>query len=846
MADASPAAEGVQKSTLTVTVDGRTFEAEPGELLIAAAERNGTYVPRFCWHPRMREVGMCRMCLVEVEGPRGPALQPACMLPVAEGMVVTTKSPTVKKAQDGVLEFLLINHPLDCPVCDKGGECPLQDQTLTFGPGETRFVEEKRHFEKPIAISDLVYLDRERCILCDRCTRFASEVAGDPLIHFVSRGNATEVNTFPDDPFSSYFSGNVVQICPVGALTASPYRFTARPWDLDQVESTCTTCAVGCRVVIQSSGDRITRYQGVDSDPVNWGWLCDKGRFDFESAASADRFTHPMVRDAKGAAAGQAGWHDAVAKAATSLRNADPTRIGVLGGSRLTNESAYAWAKLAKGVLRTDNVDAQMGDGLSAEEWLGLPAAVIDDLATASAVLVLAPDLKEQLPVLFLRLRDAAVHRGVPVFEIGAKRAGVSKFAAHTLSARPGECAVAVRALLGVAGGTPVGDHNVAGTPAEAMNAAGAALAEALGKGNGKLVVIFGRENLAESSASLSEAVGYLAARADTTFLPAFRRGNLRGALDLGLAPGVLPGRVSLANGRAWFDQAWGGSPASRGHDAAGILEAAAAGELDVLVLLGADPVADFPDAALAARALANTPMVIAAETLPNASTPYVDVLLPAAGYGEVSGTTTNLEGRITSLAAKISSPGTARADWMIAVELAAHLGADLGFESLDEITAEIGRVAPSHFGIAAGSIPADGVVIPLHAKSDDPSLPSLLRYTPPSTAAPVPPPDSYSLRLVVSHVLYDEGTIVQACPSLAKLSRPAALRLHPGEIERHALRSGGPVKVVNQSGATRTLALLADESVYRGTAFLAVGADAMALIERGEAVTKIRLESAE
>ena len=318
MSGEAAGAEAPKKTTLTVTVDGRAFEANPGELLIAAAEREGTYIPRFCWHPRMREVGMCRMCLIEVDGPRGPALLPACMLPVTEGMIVHTKSDTVKKAQDGVLEFLLINHPLDCPVCDKGGECPLQDQTLTFGPGETRFVEEKRHYEKPIAISDLVYLDRERCILCDRCTRFAKEVAGDPLIHFVNRGNTTEVNTFPDDPFSSYFSGNVVQICPVGALTAQPYRFKARPWDLEQVESTCTTCAVGCRVVVQSTRDELVRYQGVDSDPVNWGWLCDKGRFGYEATNAADRVRVPMVR--QGDELAEASWSAALAQAAKLMK----------------------------------------------------------------------------------------------------------------------------------------------------------------------------------------------------------------------------------------------------------------------------------------------------------------------------------------------------------------------------------------------------------------------------------------------------------------------------------------------------------------------------------------------
>src|SRR5580704_11504631 len=360
-------------ASVTFTIDGREVTAPAGQFLIAAAEDAGVFIPRFCYHPRLKPVGMCRMCLVEVSGPRGPTLQPACFIPVAEGMVVDTASEKVKKAQDGVLEFLLANHPLDCPICDKGGECP--------------FVEEKRHFEKPIAISDLVLLDRERCIQCARCTRFAAEVAGEAQIDFAGRGEGVEVAPFPTEPFSSYFSGNTVQICPVGALTATPYRFTARPWDLDQVESTCTACSVGCRVAVQSSSNRLTRLLGIDSDPVNHGWLCDKGRFAFESvngdevdagslpveladeavdvapataaqvvglgvsrgqflgeASETGRFEHgrliePQIR--KNGELVAASWGEALAAAAAGLKKATdaagPDAVAVIGGARLTN-----------------------------------------------------------------------------------------------------------------------------------------------------------------------------------------------------------------------------------------------------------------------------------------------------------------------------------------------------------------------------------------------------------------------------------------------------------------------------------------------------------------------------
>ena len=864
-------AEAPKKTTLTVTIDGATIEANPGELLIAAAERTGTYIPRFCWHPRMPEVGMCRMCLVEVSGPRGMSLQPACMMPVAEGMVVDTKSSTVKKAQDGVLEFLLVNHPLDCPVCDKGGECPLQDQTLTFGPGESRFVEEKRHNEKPIPISDLVLLDRERCILCDRCTRFSKEVAGDPLIHFINRGNHTEVNTFPDDPFASYFSGNVVQICPVGALTASPYRFAARPWDLDQVESTCTSCAVGCRVVVQSSGDEITRLQGVDSDPVNWGWLCDKGRFDFESVSSPLRLSAPVIRAARGAVAEKVSWSAANNRIASALRSYEPSQIGFIGGARLTNEDQYAYVRLAKQVLRTDNVDAQLGDGLTADAWLGFPRATIDDLGAAGAIVLLGPDLKEELPVLFLRLRDAATTKRVPVVEFATGRTGSTPYAAASVRYRPGEVAVAAKAVVAAAGGNPA-ERQIGGAESDVINAAGAVLAKAIAAGK-KIVVVLGRGSMAEQSASFVEAALSLRdASPETVVLPAMRRANLHGALDMGMAPGLLPGRVTQSEGAPWYAAHWGSTPTSVGLDTMGMLAAAAAGTIKALVLLGADPLADCPDRALAEAALSKVEFLVAIDTLPNASNVHADVLLPASGFAEKSGTTTNLEGRVTVLSSKVSAVGTARPDWMIASELALILGVDFGYELVADITADIAAVVPTHAGATPDALSrsanADGILVRAAAvvseptrdapadgaaASDEPVVPRVVLPQPirvRSTEGVVPVPDSYSLRLVTSRVLYDLGSIVQASASLAKLARPATVRLHSGEIERHAMHPGDLVRVVSQHGEL-TLPMEADDQLPRGVAFIAwntASSGANMLINDAElaadGTTKVRLES--
>ncbi|HEU5084835.1 MAG TPA: NADH-quinone oxidoreductase subunit NuoG [Acidimicrobiales bacterium] len=693
-------------TSVKITIDGREIEAQDGELVIAAAERTGTYIPRFCWHPRMNPVGMCRMCLVEIDTGRGPALQPSCMIPVADGMTVSTDSDATKKAQEGVLEFLLANHPLDCPVCDKGGECPLQDQAYSHGPGESRFIEEKVHFEKPIAISELVDLDRERCILCDRCTRFADEVAGDALIHFIDRGAQTQVNTFPDEPFASYFSGNTVQICPVGALTARPYRFKARPWDLEQVESTCTSCSVGCRVAVQSSRNEVLRYQGVDVDPVNWGWLCDKGRFDFQALNSPDRLGQPLVRT--GDELASTTWADALGRAGSAIKAAlessGPAGVGVVGGSRLTNESAYAWAKLAKGVIGTDNVDCQLGDGLPAEAVLGLPRATIDQAcAPGGTVLLVGVDPKEELPVLHLRLRHAVIEDKATVIEVVPHGSGLTGLAAHSLVHAPGAVADVVAQL-------------VAERPAAAGGLDADAIAEAAtALRAGPVTVVLGRGSLADRPELAANAAARLAAALpEARFLSGLRRGNVHGALDAGLAPGLLPGRVSLDDARAWFHDHWSTVPSARGLDTEGILAAAADGKLDVLVLLGADPLSDFPDHDLARRALAGARTVIAVDTLPNPSVRQADVVLPAAGYAETDGTTTNLEGRVSVLSQKVTPPGTARADWIIAAELAYRLGDDLGLESVDDVFAELTRVAPSHRGLTLQHVGVDGVVVPL------------------------------------------------------------------------------------------------------------------------------------
>lgn len=768
----------MSEQSVEITVNGKTVSAKPGEMVIAAAERAGEFIPRFCYHPRMSSVGMCRQCLVEIDTGRGPMLQPSCMVPVAPGMTVDTESDTTKRAQEGILELLLANHPLDCPVCDKGGECPLQDQAFSHGPGESRYVEEKRHYEKPIDISSLIMLDRERCVLCDRCTRFADEVAGDPLIHFVERGNATQVMTYPDEPFSSHFSGNTAQICPVGALTAKPYRFKARPWDLEQVNSTCTSCSVGCEISVHSSRDRVLRYQGIDNDDVNWGWLCDRGRFNFESIHAEGRVTEPLINTADGHQS--TSWNAAMSITTDLLNGAlsakGPSAIGVIGGARGTNEDAWAWAQLCS-TLRVDRHDPQLGDGLPSA-LLGMPRASIREMASASTVVLMAPDLKEELPVLYLRLRDAVMNGSTKIIEFTATGSGLTRHAWRSIRHGAGDISAAVASTL-------------ADADVQAQLS------------SGPVVVIAGRSNLATSSAVEFASVQQLVSSIEgASVLPALRRGNVVGALQAGLAP------------------------TSDEFDTSSILTAAASGAIEVLVLLGSDPLADFPDRKLAIAALKGAGRVISITGHMNASTVTADVVLPAAVMSEKQGTTTNLEGRVSSVTKKVNTPGVARADWMIAVELADRLGHDLGVSSVDEISDQL-----ASSGAVLGSVW---------------SVP----FQPNSTEVNVAPKGGYDIDLVVSRVMYDDGVATASSPSLAGLANGRSVAVNPSVLEQLGVSTGDLVRLVSEQGSAE-LPVCPDDRLGRETVWAAYGqpgresgfGDVRALISASAPVSRVRIE---
>ena len=776
----------IDPNIVNITINDKPVVARKGELIIAAADRTEDFIPRFCYHPRMTPVGMCRQCLVEVETPRGPMMVVSCMTPVAEGQIVRTATDSVKKAQEGVLELLLANHPLDCPVCDKGGECPLQDQAFSHGPGESRFVEEKRHYEKPIAISDIVYLDRERCILCDRCTRFADEVAGDALITFTSRGNDTQVLTFPDEPFSSYFSGNTVQICPVGALTAKPYRFKARPWDLEQTESTCTSCSVGCRTVVQSSRDELVRYQGVDIDPVNWGWLCDRGRYNFESVNSPDRLTTPLLKSGSELVA--TSWSVALESAARMIRLAlaqNTNSVAILGGARGTNEDAFAWAMLADR-LGINQRDAQLGDGLSPDIF-DLAQATIDQTCAAPTIILLAPDLKEELPVLYLRVRDSAQKRKSRIVEFSSHDSGLTPYAWRTMGFEPGNQAQVVREALA----TPEMKEQLA---------------------RGEVVVVVGRANLAESEVFTLQALAEIfAAVPSAKVLPVLRRGNVRGAVAAGL------------------------TPQNNSGDAIDILNAAAAGKIECLILLGVDPMSDVADSGLVQRALTQVKNLISIDTMINGSNRNADLVLPAASYGEKNGTTTNLEGRISNVTQKITPRGTSRPDWMIATELSIAMAVDIGVSSLEDLSKKLVSTvvafAPSSDGKSTNG---DGVL--------------MARETPVTIsgkASKAVDRNAYNYRLVVSRTMYDSAQSTASSPSLVGIITDAAIFVNPLDLARIGVADGTSVRV-GAEGTNIVIAIKAHNGVHRGVAWLPfnhTGVDIRPLLNIASDVVDVRIE---
>ncbi|MEU5125361.1 NADH-quinone oxidoreductase subunit G [Streptomyces mobaraensis] len=767
---------------VSVTIDGIQVSVPKGTLVIRAAELVGIEIPRFCDHPLLDPVGACRQCIVEVEGQRKPMA--SCTITCTDGMVVKTQltSPVAGKAQRGVMELLLINHPLDCPVCDKGGECPLQNQAMTAGQADTRFEGRKRTYEKPVPVSPQILLDRERCVLCARCTRFSNEIAGDPMIELLERGALEQVGTGEGDPFLSYHSGNTIQICPVGALTSVAYRFRARPFDLVSSPTVCEHCSGGCATRTDHRRGKVMRRLAQEDPEVNEEWLCDKGRFAFRYAQRPERLETPLVRTAEGVLE-PASWPEALEAAARGLTAAHG-RAGVLTGGRLTLEDAYAYAKFARVALGTHDVDfrARVHSGEEADFLAARVAGRGRDLdgagvtyrslERAPAVLLVGFEAEEEAPSVFLRLRKAWRKHGQRVFSIApfATR-GLEKAGGTLLPAAPGTEPEWLRALAD-------------GTARDARAAAGALRAE------GAVIVV--GERAAGVPGLLTAAVATAAATgAELVWIP--RRAGERGAVEAGALPGLLPGGRPATDPRAREETAaaWGlpELPRATGRDTGQMVEAAATGELAALLIAGVEP-ADLPDPARAREALDAVGFLVSLEQRPSEVTDRADVVFPVSAVVERSGTFVDWEGRARPFEAALKPDQMVRrhvlpdlrvlhmlADAMAAGATGPHGPVPLRLPDVRAARAELARL-----GAWTG------------ARAADPAEP----------ARPAPAAGPGEAVLAGHRLLLDQGRLQDGDDALAATRHPAVARLSPATAAETGVADGEPLAVTGPAGTVR------------------------------------------
>jgi len=759
---------------ITVVIDGFEVTVPKGTLVIRAAEQLGIQIPRFCDHPLLEPVGACRQCLVEIEinGRAFPKPQASCTIPVETGMIVKTQltSPVAEKAQRGVMELLLVNHPLDCPVCDKGGECPLQNQAMSNGQGSTRFEGVKRTFEKPINISSQVLLDRERCVLCARCTRFSEQIASDPFITLNERGALQQVGIYENKPFESYFSGNTVQICPVGALTGAAYRFRARPFDLVSTPSACEHCASGCDMRTDvRRGKTLRRLAGEDAS-VNEEWNCDKGRWAFKYVTAVDRLKVPMVRDDSGELV-EVSWPEALAVAAVGLKSA---KAAVLVGGRATHEDAYGYSKFARVALGTNDIDFRAR--ISSDEEREFIAARVAgstptyrDIDKADQVLLDGFEPEEESPIVFLRINKQFRKRALKVVSIGSKESiAVDKLKAEFVKVAPGQEAAAIAA-------------------------------QSL---TNKSVILVG-ERAGESAGSIS-AVAALADKSGAKIAWIPRRAGERGAIEAGAIGNLLPGGrpVSDATARVDMAAAWGvdSLPATIGLSTPQIIDAVNAGSIGALLVGGVDPL-DL-DNNLAALAALEKAFVVSLEIAPSEVTARANVVLPVAAITEKSGSFLNWEGRPRSFDSAVSD-SLNRSDLRILSMIAEEMGVTI---NLGTVTSAIKEIA------ALGKW--EGAKVEL---------------TPISSVAK-PQLNSNEALITSWRRLLDLGTLQAGEENLAGTSRPTVAVISPKRAADMGVVDGDQLKISTQQGSVTLSALVEnihDDAVWaprnsRGSALLA------------------------
>ena len=729
-----------EQELVNLTIDDQPVSVPKGSVIWAAALKLGIEVPIYCYHPKMDPLGACRMCFVEVE--KMPKLATACTTVVSEGMVVRTDTPRVKKGREGTLEFLLINHPLDCPICDKGGECDLQDFTLRHGPGRSRFDVLKRHFEKPIPVSDNILLDRERCIACQRCVRFTQDVAMENGLVMEQRGFRTQVGVDPAAPFDSIFSGNVVEMCPVGALTAKNYRFVTRPWELKKTASVCGMCSVGCNVRVDVRVDKVLRQYSRTNDSIDDGWLCDRGRWDLAFVNSSERLRTPLIR--RDGQLQPATWDEALTLVATKLRDIlrrDGGRaIGGIGSTHTTNEEAYLFQKLLRTGLQTNNIDHYHGI-FPPVTRNGLPWVWTDSIAgleKASHIVLLGADPYTRQPVIDLRIRKA-IRAGARVYVVTPEPNRLDRYAARSIRYTAGQTGTLARALLNVvtsekltrgdfatsradsvatratsvAQATPERAAELAGVDAGALRE----LAREIAGAEGAVILYDEMATREPTGATLAGDVldlalltgnyGHVGAGAG----PLFEDNNSLGARDMGLLPDSLPGYrpVADAPARAALSGVWNGNvPETPGIGYDEMLS----GGVKALYVMGSDPARHATPEQLAQ--LEQLEFLVVQHPLLTETAKRATVVLPAAVYTEKDGTFTNTERCVQVVRQAMLPLAGTRTDFDILVALGRALGLGWAYLSPAQVLTEISRSTPIYAGASRRALADDGARWPL------------------------------------------------------------------------------------------------------------------------------------
>jgi NADH-quinone oxidoreductase subunit G len=691
---------GSKGKEITLLVDGREVSATEGEMLHDAAKRGDVEIPIFCYEPKLGEpVGACRMCLVEIEGI--PKLQTSCSTPVRDGMVVHTRTDQVKHAQSAVVEFLLVNHPLDCPVCDKGGECPLQDIAMGWGPGKTRFTDPKRHFQKPVELSPLVAIDRERCILCYRCVRFSQEVAEDEQLQLLERGDRSFVGTFDDRPYVAPFHGNITDLCPVGALTSYTYRFRARPWDVEQAGSVCTLCPSQCNVNFTVRDEQVKRVIARDNPEVDDGWLCDRGRYGFEMFTAEERVRGPRLRGGT-----EASWEEAIAKAAEALRagadcgvdhtmaestpqSAKGSGVAAIVGDA-SNEEGYLVQRIMREALGSPHIDSRTSRGPARETLVHLAkpeiSARVRDIDNADAILVVGTDPLHTSPILDLRIRKAIRRNGAKLVIATEQPTALDGGAAAAVRYEPGEARLVLSELAACL------RHQ--GTDVDLT----APLADVLREAE-SVVIVWGdrisREGEGATTALLDVASALnLASANGSGLLEVPELTNARGLREAGCLPDAGPGLTATAAGK----------------DTESIRAALESGELKSLLVFGMDPLRDFPNTGAWRRALAAADHIVAFSMFENATTAMADVVFPLETHAEKDGTVTHPDGRLQRVRPSASRPGDIRPNWGVLSELSLALGHDTGISSQPSAFAALTEAVPFYAGITDSDIAGRGI----------------------------------------------------------------------------------------------------------------------------------------